>query len=142
MAEAFVHTMRPRFSECDRQGIVFNGHYLDYFDCNITELWRAAFGSYQSVVDRGLDIVLAEVHMRYLAPARFDELLELTVAVSQLGTTSMHTRHRVLRDGVVLVEGQLRHVMIGSTSLAKTEIPNWMRDGLARWTVSEPTQPR
>src|SRR4051812_29476951 len=136
MPEPFVHTMRPRFSECDMQGIVFNGHYLDYFDCNMTELWRAAFGSYQSMVDRGVDMVLAEARLRYWAPARFDELLELEVAVTELGTTSMHTRHRALREGTPLVEGRLRHVMVDGASMAKTGIPAWLRDGLAPWTAS------
>ena len=52
--------LRVRYGECDPQGVVFNAHYLAYFDTSITELWRAAFGSYQAMLDRGVDIVLAE----------------------------------------------------------------------------------
>lgn len=38
----FHYPLRVRWAEVDRQGIVFNGHYLTYFDVGITEYWRAA----------------------------------------------------------------------------------------------------
>jgi hypothetical protein len=46
----FVHRLRVRFHECDPQGVVFNAHYFSYFDVALTEMWRAAFGSYAKVV--------------------------------------------------------------------------------------------
>jgi acyl-CoA thioester hydrolase len=117
------------------QGVVFNGHYLDYFDCGMTELWRAAFGGYIAMVDRGIDMMLAEATVRYRSSARFDEELRLEVAITHLGTTSMQTSHRVTRDGTLLVEGELRHVIIDRETLTKTPIPEWARDALAPWTV-------
>jgi acyl-CoA thioester hydrolase len=137
MGETFVYTMRPRYSECDMQGIVFNGHYLTYFDCAMTELLRAAFErGYGELLDQGVDMVLAETHIRYRAPARFDEEIAIEVSVSELGTTSLHTRHRVTREGTVLVEGTLRHVIIDRATLAKAPIPDWVRERLDRWLVS------
>jgi len=56
-----VHRLRVRYSECDAQGVLFNAHYLAYIDHTITELWRAAYGGYQVMLDRGVDIVVAEV---------------------------------------------------------------------------------
>jgi acyl-CoA thioester hydrolase len=135
VGEPFAHTMRPRYSECDMQGIVFNGHYFDYFDCGMTELWRAAFGSYEAMLERGIDMVLAEATVRYRSPARFDQELRLEVTVTQLGTTSMKTSHRALRDGTLLVEGELRHVIVDRKSWSKTPIPDWTRTALAPWTV-------
>jgi acyl-CoA thioester hydrolase len=137
MAEPFVYTLRPRYSECDMQGIVFNGHYLNYFDCAMTELLRAAFGrGYGELLERGVDMVLAETHIRYRAPARFDEEIMVEVTVAELGTTSLHTTHRVTREGTLLVEGTLRHVIIDRETLAKAPIPDWVRDGLGRWVVT------
>ena len=48
MGEPFTHHLRVRYAECDAQGVVFNAHYLAYFDTSLTELWRAAFGGYQA----------------------------------------------------------------------------------------------
>ena len=72
---------------------MFNAHYLTYFDTSMTELWRAAFGGYQAMLDRGVDMVLAEARLRFRQPARFDDELTLEVAVTHLGTTSIRTRH-------------------------------------------------
>src|SRR5205807_350743 len=49
MGEPFEHKLRVRYVECDPQGVVFNSHYLAYFDINITELWRTAFGGYRAM---------------------------------------------------------------------------------------------
>lgn len=135
MGEPLAHHLRVRYAECDPQGVVFNAHFLAYFDMSITELWRAAFGSYQAMIDRGVDVVVAEAQLRYHRPAHFDEQLTLEIAITRLGTTSIASIQRVLRDGELLVEGSLRHVLVDREGLAKTEIPDWMREGLAPWTL-------
>ena len=67
-----THTLRVRYSECDPQGVVFNANYVAYLDVVITELWREALGRYQDLVDSGVDMVVAEVNVRYLGSAAFD----------------------------------------------------------------------
>jgi acyl-CoA thioester hydrolase len=135
LGAAFVHPLRVRYAECDLQGVVFNAHYLAYFDVSITELWRAAFGNYQAMFDHGVDIVVAEAQLRFRAAARFDDELALEVTVTHLGTTSVVTEHLVRRAEEELVRGSLRHVFVDRHTLAKTPIPDWVRSGLAPWTV-------
>ena len=131
----FTHQLRVRYAECDPQGVVFNAHYLAYFDISITELWRVAFGSYQTMIDRGVDVVVAEARLSFAAPARFDDELELQVAVTKLGNTSILTRHVVWRDRIKLVGGDMCHVLVSLPDLRKTSLPDWTRDGLAPWVV-------
>ena len=137
VAAPLAYKLRVRYGECDPQGVVFNANYLAYFDIGITELFRAAFGSYQAMVDRGVEFVVAEAGLRYHRPAHFDDELTLEIAVTRLGTTSITTSYRVLRDGELLVDGALRHVVIDLKRLverepdAKTPIPEWMRQKLA-----------
>ncbi len=62
------------------------------------------------------------------------------MAVGQLGTTNIPTRHRILRGEELLVEGSLRHVTVGigtpgKIGPGKTPIPEWMRAGLAPYVV-------
>jgi acyl-CoA thioester hydrolase len=135
VGEPFAHRLRVRYAECDPQGVVFNSHYLAYFDINITELWRVAFGGYRAMTDRGIDLVVAEAQLRYRASARFDDELTLEIAVAQLGNTAITTRHRITRDDELLVEGTERHVVVSLETMTKTPIPDWIRDGLAPWTV-------
>jgi acyl-CoA thioester hydrolase len=126
----FVHRLRVRFHECDPQGVVFNAHYFTYFDIALTEMWRAAFGSYQSVVEQGTDVVVVEASATYRAPARFDEEIDVELGVARLGTTSMTTQTAIRRDGELLVEGRLVHVFVDPSTMAKQEIPAHIRAGL------------
>ena len=141
VAAPLAYKLRVRYGECDPQGVVFNAYFLAYFDIGITELFRAAFGGYHAMVDRGVEFVVAEAGLRYLRPAHFDDELTLEIAIARLGTTSITTSYRVLRDGELLVEGTLRHVGVDPKRLverepdAKTTIPDWMRAGLAPWTL-------
>ena len=135
---AFVHELRVRYGECDQQGVVFNPHYLAYFDIGVNELFRTAFGSYQTMVDRsGAELVVAEAGLRFHRPAHFDDELTLEIAVTRLGTTSITTSYRVLREGELLVDGDLGHVLVDLRRLvesepnAKATIPDWVREALA-----------
>jgi acyl-CoA thioester hydrolase len=130
VSSRFAHSFRVRYSECDPQGIVFNANYVAYFDHGFTELWREAFGSYAVMEERGIDMVVAELNVEFHAPARFDELLTLGIGIERLGTTSMISRLRLLRDEKLLVEGRMRHVVVDAKSWEKTEIPDWLREGL------------
>jgi acyl-CoA thioester hydrolase len=116
---------------------VFNAHYLNYFDTSMTELWRAAYGSYQAMLDRGVDMVLAEARLRFRRPARFDDELELAVVVTHLGRTSFRTQHTASCGGELVAEGELRHVLVDRRTVAKTPLPDWLRDGIAPWTVED-----
>jgi acyl-CoA thioester hydrolase len=136
----FVHELRVRYGECDPQGIVFNANYLLYFDVAFTELWRAAIGPWQEMVERGIDAVVAEANARFRAPARFDDVLSLQAQVTRLGTTSLTTRIDVLREGELLVEGRLQHVCVDARTWKKTEMPDWVRSGMRRFAVADAEQ--
>jgi acyl-CoA thioester hydrolase len=132
----FRHRLRVRYSECDQQNIVFNGHYLFYFDLAITELWREALGPYQEMIERhGVDMVVAEARIRYLEPLRFDEEFDLVAEVRRLGTTSMVTALSTDRDGTVTAEGEMRHVFVKPGTHEKAPIPDAVRAGLAPYAA-------
>ncbi len=135
MAEPFVHTLRVRYGECDPQNVVFNAHYLGYVDDTITELWRAAFGGYERMLERGVDVVVAEANLRFRAAARFDEVVTIEATVTHLGTTSLDTNYRFLRDGELLLEAEMRHVFVTRGTAEKTPVPDWARAGLAPWAA-------
>jgi acyl-CoA thioester hydrolase len=138
MAEPFRHRLRVRWSECDSQGVVFYPNYLAYFDHLLTELWRETVGPYAQIHDLGIDLVVAEAGIRYRVSARFDEEIELRAVISRLGTTSMTIGLTVERvgDGVLLAEGELRHVFVDPHTLEKREMPQEVRGQLRRFAAA------
>jgi acyl-CoA thioester hydrolase len=138
MAEPFRHRLRVRWSECDLQGVVFYPHYLAYLDHTVTELWRAAVGPYTEMIPSyGVDMVVAEAGMRYRGSARFDDELEISATITRLGGTSITTEFRIERvaDGVLLTEGELRHVFVDPEHFNKRDMPDRVRAGLERFAA-------
>jgi len=132
MAEPFSYRQRVRYVECDALGVVFNAHYMSYMDQALTELFRG-FGGYGRLLESGLDMMVVEARLRFFAPARFDDEIDMEVLVTHLGTTSMISRHRIRRRDELLMEGDLAHVWVQTATTAKTPIPDWARNGLAPW---------
>jgi acyl-CoA thioester hydrolase len=133
----FTHSLRVRYAECDQQGVVFNSHYLAYLDTSMTELWREAVGGYQRMIDQGIDMVVVETRLRFHQAASFDDLLTLGVEVSRLGQTSISSDHLIRRDGELILEGTLHHVLVDLGTRGKTDIPDWIREGLQPWTADK-----
>ena len=135
MSEPFIHRLRVRYGECDPQGVVFNANYLAYFDVVMTELFRDGLGSYQSMLESGTDMVVGEVRIRYRAPARFDDELDIRAEVARLGTTGMTTALTIVRaaDGETLAEGELRYVFVDPETGEKKPIPDDVRAALTRY---------
>lgn len=132
----FSWTFRVRWHDCDPQGIVFNGNYLAYASSTWSELFRAAWGEggYDAMVaDLGVDLVMAETTLRFLAPARHDDLVEMRVAVTRVGTSSVSLLMSLWRDDTELVGITIRSVCVDSTTLGKTPIPPRLRIALSRY---------
>ena len=135
MAETFTHRIRVRYAECDAQGVVFNAHYYAYFDILMTELWREILGSYNAMLEDGADMSVVASGARFIAPARFDDEIDLNAQVTRLGNTAMSTAITITRasDGAQLVEGEIHHVFVDPKTYTKIPIPDAVRAGLERY---------
>jgi acyl-CoA thioester hydrolase len=86
----FFYDLRVRYAEVDSQGIVFNAHYLTYFDTTITEYMRHIHYDYHALVSRrGLDFHLVKSTVEYLKPIGFDEIIEIGVTAHKIGKSSV-----------------------------------------------------
>jgi acyl-CoA thioester hydrolase len=136
--EPFRHRIRVRFNECDGQGVVFYANYLVYFDLAMTELWREGVGGgYAGMIAGGTDAMVAEATIRYRASARFDDEIDLIASFTRVGNTSSTAEVRAERtaDGVLLAEGELRHVFIDPKTLEKRAIPDEVRAAMNRFAA-------
>jgi len=133
---AFTHRLRVRFHECDAQGVVFNANHITYVDVTLTELWRAAFGSYGSMVEHGYDVVVADVHAAFRAPVRFDDELALHLTVARFGRTSMTSSWTSVVGDRTCVEGEIVHVWVDTATSQPVEIPADLRAALEPWSAA------
>jgi len=135
-------TLRVRWSEVDAQGIVFNGHYLNYLDTASTGYWRALGLPYPGAFETlGADLVLRSTELDFLAPARFDELLQCGLRFVEAGRTSLRFEAALSRGAQTLLKAQLRYVMVGRdgpTALQPVPVPEGLRAALQAFEAGEP----
>jgi acyl-CoA thioester hydrolase len=74
--------------------------------------------------DEGLIFIVIETAVRYLRPARLDDVLDVTVAMREAGRASLTIAQQAWRDGTLLAEGTIRIGCVEATSFAPTRIPN------------------
>jgi acyl-CoA thioester hydrolase len=130
VGEPFRHRLRVRYHECDPQGVVFNANYLAYCDICLVELWREVVEGYAGMAAKGIDVVVAEARVRFLAPLRFDDEFELRLTITDLGTSSMRLEIVLDRDGQAVAEAELAQVFIDIESGEKISIPAEIRRAL------------
>ena len=123
-----VHRLRVRWAEVDRQGIVFNGHYLTFFDVAVTEYWRTIGVRYpEDIVANGSDIFAVKAVLEYHAPALYDDLLDVCARVSKIGRSSMQFELAIFRSNERLVSGQLIYVNADSGTRKSLPVPDFLR---------------
>ena len=127
-------TLRVRWSEVDAQGIVFNGHYLTWFDIGITEYWRAIGLPYpEGIAGTGGDLFAVRSVINYHASARFDELLDICVRAARLGNSSMTFEMAVFRGDERLVSGEMVYVNADPESRSSRPLPEKLRAAIEAW---------
>jgi acyl-CoA thioester hydrolase len=108
---AFSHLLRVRYAELDPQRIVFNAHYLTYFDIALTEYLRTlGFRGAAGFAGHGTDIHVVNATLDFRASARHDDELAIGARIEYLGRTSFRFRMGCFRDAALLVEGRLTYV--------------------------------
>ncbi|GIW33471.1 thioesterase family protein [Meiothermus sp.] len=126
---SFFHRLRVRWAETDPQGIVFNGHYLTYFDVGITEYWRALGIPYPSTIGRfGVDLFVVKATVEYHAPARYDDELDIGVRVGRIGNSSMQFVLGIFRGEEHLISGEVIYVAADAQTRKPQTVPQAMRE--------------
>ena len=129
--EGFRYYLRVRYVECDAQKVVFNSRYGEYVDVAINEFIRA-IGWLPAFVEGGLDFQLVKQTIEWKAPARFDQVLELSIAPIRLGTTSftVGTTFRLAGDVRLIVSVETVYVLVDARTLSKVPLPDPLRAAL------------
>jgi acyl-CoA thioester hydrolase len=135
IAEARV---RVRYAETDQMGVVYHSNYLIWFEVGRVELIRQLGLDYTRLeVEYGCGITVVDVHVRYRAPARYDD--ELVVQTTLLAARGAVIRfgYKILReeDGVLLCEGETMHVVVGR-DMKKRSLPPKYAERFAAHLIS------
>ena len=133
MSERFKYYLRVRYGECDAQKVVFNARYADYVDLATAEFLRA-LGFEKEIQTGELDYQLVKQTLEWKAPARYDQVLEISVATKHLGTTSFtfFTEFRLAGNEAVIATAETVYVHVNTQTLKKQALPHAWRESFGR----------
>ena len=114
--------IRVRYAEVDQMGFVHHSRYWVYFEIGRTELLRLSGMTYRQCEEAGIRLVVVKGEIKYLAPARYDDLLVVTTRLKKMGQVKMQHTYEVRRkdDETVLVRAE---TTLGSVDAAGKVVP-------------------
>lgn len=123
-APPFRHTVRVYWEDTDAGGIVYYANYLKYLERSRTE-WLRSLGVEQQALraSSGAIFVVSDARLRYFAPARLDDQLQVSAEPAGIRKASMTIVQRVLRDTELLAEGEIRIGCVDALTLRPRRFP-------------------
>jgi YbgC/YbaW family acyl-CoA thioester hydrolase len=135
----FFHRLRVRWAEVDVQKIVFNAHYLTYFDTAVADYWRALALPYEEAMQllQG-DLYVKKATVEFHASARMDDRLDVALQCSRIGNSSMTFLGAIFRGEELLITCELIYVFADPATQTSRPVPQALRDVLAGYEAGEP----
>jgi acyl-CoA thioester hydrolase len=137
----FRYYLRVRYQECDPQHVVFNARYGDYADLACFEFLRAALPRPRDAFDGTFEMQTVRQVVEWKGPARFDDVLEVSMRASRIGTTSLTLSAEIRKAGApdVLATIETVYVHVDAKTFRKREISPEMRTALEAGAAGKTT---
>jgi YbgC/YbaW family acyl-CoA thioester hydrolase len=134
----FFHRLRVRWAEVDMQKIVFNGHYLMYFDTAIADYWRALALPYEETMHQlGGDLYVKKASLEYFASARYDDTLDVGLQCTRVGNSSITFTGGIFAGDKLLVTCELIYVYADPSTQTSRPVPLALREIFTAFEAGE-----
>jgi acyl-CoA thioester hydrolase len=127
----FETDVRVRFAETDAQGIAHNSVYLVWFELARIDYLARFRDGYPGLRAEGIEALTIESHVRYLAPARFDDRLRIRVRCGDLRGARFRFDYAVVRDVDAIADGWTLHACVDAATHRPTRVPAWLAEEIA-----------
>lgn len=135
----FLDRLRVRWVEVDMQKIVFNGHYLMYFDTAVAGYWRAMALPYHDTMEYlAGDLYVRKATVEYHASAQYDDQLDIGIRTQRIGNSSLLLSCGAFRGEQLLVGGELVYVFADPATMTSQPVPQQLREVLEAFEAGKP----
>ncbi len=125
-------TIRTRYAETDAMGVVHHASYIIWLEQGRTDLLRACGVPYKTIEERGYFVVLSDLHVRYLAPARYDDLVIVQVTLAEVRSRQVVFEYKLrhAETQVALIEARSEHIIVDRKTQRPARLPLDLFDAL------------
>ncbi len=125
--------IRVRYAETDAMGVVYHANYIVWFEVGRGEYMRQIGGDYTEYEIQGLFLPVSEVHARFIAPARYGDLVRVRTWVEEVRSRGLTFAYEVVNveNGQTLARGWTKHVCVDGEGRVRT-LPRELREMLKK----------
>ena len=122
------HRLQVRWAEVDMQKIVFNAHYLMYFDTAISDYWRRLALPYEVTLQQlGGDLFVKKASVEYHGSARYDDRIDVGLRCARIGNSSLLFEGAIFRGDTLLITSELVYVYANPATQTSQPVPAALR---------------
>ena len=130
----FETSIRVRYGETDQMGYVYYGNYPLYYEVGRTEMLRSLGLSYRSMEEDGIILPVHSMNIRYMEPARYDDLLRLRVILKELPTAKIHFYYEIYNEQDKLMNtGETVMVFVNMQTRRPRKAPDALLNALEKY---------
>jgi acyl-CoA thioester hydrolase len=129
---SFTIELKVRFAETDAQGIAHHAAYFVWLETARVEYLGHAAGGYQKLRDEGVEATTLEAYLRYLTPARFDDVLAVRTRCGDLRGARFRFDYLIERGEEAIAEGWTTHACVDARTFRPTRLPDGLRQAIER----------
>jgi acyl-CoA thioester hydrolase len=142
----FSTEVTVRFADTDAQGVAHNANYLVWYEVARID-WLARYaGGYKRIQEAGYEALTTESHVRYAAPAFFDDRLRIHTRCGDLRGARFRFEYVIEREGELIADGWTTHAVVDRKTLRPTRLPPWFVEAAAtaesEWAPPRPAGAR
>lgn len=127
----FVNSMstRVRYAETDQMGVVYYGNYPQFFEIGRVEALRSLGLTYKEMEARGIMLPVLKLEVKYVAPATYDDLIEIKTEIRSLPKTRITFHHEIRNEeGKLLTLGEVQLVFVDMKTRKPVMAPDYFLD--------------
>jgi acyl-CoA thioester hydrolase len=123
--------IRIPYADTDQMGMVYYANYLVYFERGRTEWLREHGLAYRMLEEKGYYFPVIECSIKYVSPARYDDLITVRTVLSAMGFASIEFAYEIIYNDKIIVTGVTKHPLVNK-SFRPIRIPAELRDTLGK----------
>lgn len=136
---SYTQQLRSRYSETDKMGYIYYGHYLQYFEVARTEFIRSAGIPYREMEDSGIMLPVVHAELDYKKPVLYDEVMNITVHIYEYPKVRLITYYDIKTDNnrILNVTGRVELCFIDARTRRPVRAPEEFNKGIQNFIATQ-----
>jgi acyl-CoA thioester hydrolase len=119
------HSLRVRYSETDKMGYCYYGNYASFLEVGRVEALRSKGVSYRSLEENGVMLPVLEFSIKYLLPAKYDDLLFVRTTITKIEGTRIYFTYEIFNEtNKKIISAQTTLVFVNSITMKPIPAPS------------------